>query len=211
MNPEGEMPLIQLLPKGLGREALEAARNEQPSENARIAALAAGVAVASATKAGTGLVGAHWLSVKVVGPVALAGACAAMLVHGLGDTVKQPESAASVVQRVQQQVASAPAQAKAAAPAAPQAEGDDLADRVRAIEAANSALSANEPVRAASLAADYRRRWPEGALELDSRLLEIDALVAAGRKDEARARGSELLERHADEATAGRVRRALGE
>jgi hypothetical protein len=63
------------------------------------------------------------------------------------------------------------------------------------LDVARTALANGDPDRALQATLRHERSYPSGALVEEREAIAIKALVAAGRKDEARARGARFLER----------------
>jgi hypothetical protein len=68
---------------------------------------------------------------------------------------------------------------------------DGLVGEEHLLNEAHRALAAN-PNRALALARSHARRYPQGQLAAERQLIEIEALVALGRRRQAEARGREL-------------------
>jgi hypothetical protein len=96
------------------------------------------------------------------------------------------------------------------APAAPQprdqgqAEGEE--DEIAIIARAQDQLRADSAAEALRTLARHRDRFPDGALVQEREVLEIDALIRAGRPDRARAAAERFLAAHPGSALAARVR-----
>jgi hypothetical protein len=69
----------------------------------------------------------------------------------------------------------------------------------------------SEPARALELLRQAAERFPEGALRPEREGYEVLALIASGREEQARERGTRYLVRHPRGTMAARVRAALGE
>lgn len=83
--------------------------------------------------------------------------------------------------------------------AAPEGETE-----VHLLQRAQSALE-QDPGSALALTGEHGRRFPHGALDQESELIAIRALLALGRASEARARAESLLERFPGSAYRGRI------
>lgn len=83
--------------------------------------------------------------------------------------------------------------------AAPEGETE-----VHLLQRAQSALDL-DPGSALALTGEHARRFPHGALDQESELIAIRALLALGRAPEARARAERLLERFPGSAYRGRI------
>jgi hypothetical protein len=99
---------------------------------------------------------------------------------------------------------------------APSPETEDrpvttLAAERRLVDSARAALSQDRPDPALSAIATHRRRFPEGALAEERDALEVEALAAAGRRDEAAGAAERFARRYPDSLYRGRVRAAVGE
>lgn len=89
-------------------------------------------------------------------------------------------------------------------PAAPSSLGQELA----LLDAARQALTAGEAEKALALISSYRRRFPNGALEQEATVLEVDALEAKGRAAQAIDLKEQFLAEHPDSAHRERVKRS---
>ncbi len=85
---------------------------------------------------------------------------------------------------------------------------DGVAAEVRLLEAARRALT-SDPTRALDLLAQHEREFSAGVLTTEREFLAIDALVRAGRRREAEARGQRLRERVPGSLYEERVERIL--
>jgi hypothetical protein len=95
------------------------------------------------------------------------------------------------------------------APATPSAS-DDLAAEVRALEAVRTAIAERRIARARAGLASYERTFPKKLLADEARVLEIELLLADGRREEAEARASAFLASSANSPYAARVRSLIG-
>jgi hypothetical protein len=86
---------------------------------------------------------------------------------------------------------------------------DDVAAEARLLEAARRAIAV-EPARALALIERHEREFPAGALTIEREFLAIDALVRAGRRPEAQARGERLQKRMPGSLYEQRLERILG-
>jgi hypothetical protein len=77
------------------------------------------------------------------------------------------------------------------------------------LEAARRAIAV-EPARALALIERHEREFPAGALTIEREFLAIDALVRAGRRPEAQARGERLQKRMPGSLYEQRLERILG-
>jgi hypothetical protein len=74
---------------------------------------------------------------------------------------------------------------------------------------ARSALARGDAAAALSAVREHADRFPDGRLAIEREALAIDALLLAGRRDEARARATRLVSQAPDSPYASRARRAL--
>lgn len=101
-------------------------------------------------------------------------------------------------------VASASAAPSASAPSSP---ADNLAAELAALDRARKELRSGNATGALTQLDGYVADHPQGKLATEAALLRIEALVAAGRKDDARRVAAPLLERH--DMTGDRARKLL--
>jgi len=101
---------------------------------------------------------------------------------------------------------------KTAAPAPVRRNGSDveLEDELAIIDSARAALAAKRPETTLAKVEAYRRRFRGGQFNEEADVLEIQALVAMGRRDEANAKGQRFLASHPDSAYKRRAQSALG-
>lgn len=85
-----------------------------------------------------------------------------------------------------------------------------LAEEVASLDAARKLLSAGDPSGALAALDRHRRDFPGGALGPEAMLVRLEALMAAGRQEEARALGQRFLDAHPDSPLQGRVRTLIG-
>jgi hypothetical protein len=90
------------------------------------------------------------------------------------------------------------------APVAPSSLGQELA----LLDAARQALTAGEAEKTLALISSYRKRFPDGALEQEATVLEVDALEAKGRAAQASDLKEQFLAEHPDSAHRERVKRS---
>ncbi len=110
------------------------------------------------------------------------------------------------------------AEAVASKPAAPppvrRSVSDDadatIQDELAMIDSARAALTAKRPEETLARVETYRRRFRSGRFNEEADVLEIQALVAMGRRDEAMAKGHRFLRSHPDSAYNRRAQSALG-
>jgi hypothetical protein len=114
----------------------------------------------------------------------------------------------------------APPEAEAPAPSLPPAVAAPAPVRVSALSASsalNAELAALDTVRttlankdaagALSFLDAYFRTYPHGRLRLEAEVLRVDAMVKAGRTDEAKGYAQDFLKRHPNSVLASRLRR----
>lgn len=82
---------------------------------------------------------------------------------------------------------------------------DPLREELALVEDARRSLAASDPSSTLRLVDDHARRFPSGAFAVERDVLRIDALVLAGRRDEAVARAREFLAHHPGSAQARRI------
>jgi Tetratricopeptide repeat len=75
----------------------------------------------------------------------------------------------------------------AARSAAPSASADSLAEEIKLLRAAETALRGGDPARALVLLDQHAQRFPRGALSQERTVTQIQALCASGRGAQARA------------------------
>jgi TolA-binding protein len=83
-----------------------------------------------------------------------------------------------------------------------------LAEEVRLIDAARSALREGSAERALATLRDYAKRFPNGVLEREASVLHVEALAASGDRAAARTQAGRYLKDHPDDPFAERVQRA---
>jgi hypothetical protein len=94
-----------------------------------------------------------------------------------------------------------------AGPAA--ADASDLRAESRLIARARAQLKQGSATAALQTLEQARSRFPYGVLVQEREALLVEALARSGRRDEARARGSEFLRHHSSSPHASRVRDSL--
>lgn len=114
--------------------------------------------------------------------------------------------------------ASPPPQSSAGAPRAANSRAarasagkPDVTEELRLLEIARRKLRGGDPTGALSALEQYRRSAPRGALRVEADALEIEAIVATGRRADAARRGRAFLDRHGDGPLSERVRRLIAE
>lgn len=105
----------------------------------------------------------------------------------------------------QQLAASPPAPVEAPQPAAPSSPST-LAEEMRLLRSAQSALSAGDPETALARLAEHARRFPAGTLAEEREAARILALCRAERRGEARAAAARFLRERPTSPLAPRVR-----
>lgn len=88
-------------------------------------------------------------------------------------------------------------------------DADDLLAEARALERVRSAISARRAADARAGLDDYRRSFPKKLLAKEAQVLEIESLVAEGRRDEADERAQAFLASSPNSPYATRVRSLL--
>lgn len=116
------------------------------------------------------------------------------------ETAVEPEPAAE-----EAAVAPKPIVVTKALPIASAKAVDPLREELALVEGARRALAAGDSPRALRHVDDHARRFPSGALAVERDVLRIDALVAAGRRDEATTRARDFLAQHPGSAQARRI------
>jgi hypothetical protein len=84
---------------------------------------------------------------------------------------------------------------------------DDLREQIRLIDAARKALNADNADRALQIVRRYQDRFTAGAFRPEAAALKIEALVALGRRSEARPLAETFVAEHSGSALADRVAR----
>ncbi|AKU97819.1 hypothetical protein AKJ09_04483 [Labilithrix luteola] len=103
----------------------------------------------------------------------------------------------------------APAKTTASRSATRGASELDLEDELAIIDAARAALAAKQPETTLKQVQTYARRFHGGHFSEEAQALEIQALAAMGRRDEAAIKGQRFLDSHPGSAYERRVRSAL--
>jgi hypothetical protein len=86
-----------------------------------------------------------------------------------------------------------------------------LSPEIVLLDLTRKALAEGYGLRALTLLRDYDARFPDGALRSEATMLRIEALVAAGRRDEAARLGRSVIDRDPDGPYVARIRSLLGE
>jgi hypothetical protein len=97
----------------------------------------------------------------------------------------------------------------APAPTTAEIAPDTLASELKSLEETRARLAAGDPTGALAKLSVYEKSFPRGALRNEATVLRIEALVKAGRRDEAKALGETYLRSHATDVNGQRVRRLL--
>jgi hypothetical protein len=106
------------------------------------------------------------------------------------------------------------AAASAATRLAPEPAGPDqrLAEELALLDRVRASIDARRPAVASSLLAEHEHRFGRAApLSPEARYLALEAFLAAGRKEEARAAAREILQRDSGGPHASRARAVLEE
>jgi len=106
--------------------------------------------------------------------------------------------------------AAASAEPAAAARARASSGTPSLEDELAAVDQARAAFVGRNPALALARVDSYRRDFPAGRFMDEANALEIQALVALERRDEARNKAARFLAEHPDSPYAQRVRSAVG-
>jgi hypothetical protein len=77
------------------------------------------------------------------------------------------------------------------------------------LERARAHLALQQPIVALSALNDYERTFPAGAMKVEASALRVEALEAAGRRQEAAALARAFLAAYPENPMAGRVRTVL--
>jgi len=96
------------------------------------------------------------------------------------------------------------------APPAPKEE-DTLTLELAALDRVRTRMKDDDYEGALKELAAYEKKFPKGAMTAEASLMRIEALLKAGRRDEAEALGQRVLEGPAPELMKQRVRRLLSE
>lgn len=82
-----------------------------------------------------------------------------------------------------------------------------LDDEIALLDAARAAVKGGRASAALVHLNEYSRSFPKGRLRLEAEVLRVEALAAAGRRDEASVRAKRLLGRSPNSVVAARLRR----
>lgn len=88
------------------------------------------------------------------------------------------------------------------------AQARALGPEIDLLDSARRALAAGDAERALSLITSYHRRFPTGALSQEATVLEVDALEAKGRAEQATDLKQQFLAEHPESAHTQRVQRS---
>lgn len=91
------------------------------------------------------------------------------------------------------------------APVAAAKTVDPLREELGLVEDARRALAAGDAPTALRHVDDHARRFPSGAFTVERDVIRIDALTAAGRRDEAASRARDFVAHHPGSAQARRI------
>jgi hypothetical protein len=98
-----------------------------------------------------------------------------------------------------------------ALPVAPPPERESaLREEIALVDAARAAIADGDPAFALRRIEDHAARFPAGSFAVERDVLRIDALVLAGRSDEARERARAFVARHPKAAQARRIEKIAG-
>lgn len=103
------------------------------------------------------------------------------------------------------------ASSSAVAPVDVPPRGDDLAGEIARLDAARKALRAGDTARALSSLDEYAKAYPNGSLASEALVVRVDALIRAGRKDEAERVARPYIAAHPQDLVTRRLRALLGE
>lgn len=232
-------PLLKAGATDFERRILEAGAREDPSPevskqmalalgiSAGVAAVAAGskLAGAAAAKTATGTTSAvlwPWVSIGLLGLVVSGAVVGSRHWKGSGRDVNpgptaapvtMPKAPAPTVEPESPPLKMIPNEAVAAVPvrrARTSAMADDLREQIGLIDAARTALNADAAERALQIIRRYQDRFASGAFRPEAAALRIEALVALGRRAEARPLAKKFVAEHRGTALADRVASVAG-
>jgi hypothetical protein len=225
MNPEEAQPLPELAPDVRELLAYERAGASAPAEaQARVWQAVAGTvpAVAGTVASGAAVGSAlrRWLTSKVVGAAIAFGAgtgAGAVLHARLGRPAAGPPPLPAVIAPAppaSPQIESKPAAPppRPPRPAPVPATGDAaLAAERRLIEQARSALARGQPEASLEALGEHGRLHPGGKLAEEREALRVQALVTAGRADDARTAARAFHKKYPESMLGSAVDAALRE
>jgi len=157
-----------------------------------------------------------WLATRPVTPTPSAASPGPAPVASHQVQVPQPSAASS----------SAPPAASAALPVDPLSRADDrgagttpatssrsgaLAQEIASLDRVRGLLTAGNPARALSALRRHARTYADGALQQESTVLQIEALIGTGNSQKARALAARFLADHRDSPHAQRVQALAAE
>jgi hypothetical protein len=120
-----------------------------------------------------------------------------------------PPPAAEQTVRVEDLPAAPQAVASASARRSPPSIG--VEDELVAIDTARAALAAGHANETLARVAEWRQKFPRPRYAEEADALEVQALAATGRSEEARAKGARFLAAHPSSPYDKRIRSAIGE
>jgi glycosyltransferase A (GT-A) superfamily protein (DUF2064 family) len=231
-------PLLAAGATDFERSILDAGANEDPSQEAtkRMAAalgLSAGVAAVATSTTLASAAGAKtvagatstalwpWVSIGVLGALVSGAVVETRHWRGVGRDLGTRSAPAAVVAPPAVTVPTVPEAATAKPipgeatsmerilPARPQTTTEDLREQIALVDAARAALKADTE-RTLQTVRRYEDRFPTGAFRPEAAALRIEALVALGRQEEARALAKTFVAENRGTALADRVARIAG-
>ncbi|AKU97406.1 hypothetical protein AKJ09_04070 [Labilithrix luteola] len=103
----------------------------------------------------------------------------------------------------------APAHREHSPAARPTASGEDVDTLPREVALIDRARASQDPNAKLAVFAEHARAFPNGKLALEREVFAVEALLQAGRNDEARSRGEALIRSQPSSPHAARVRKML--
>ena len=101
--------------------------------------------------------------------------------------------------------------ATSAPKSAPKPADDNLARELGALDQARRAVRAGQPNEALALLDGYAKTFPAGALRSEALVLRVEALMKAGREDDAKRVSASFLRDHTDDGASRRIRALLSQ
>ncbi|MBK6693940.1 MAG: hypothetical protein IPG50_17290 [Myxococcales bacterium] len=95
--------------------------------------------------------------------------------------------------------------------AAPKPADDNLAGELGALDQARRSVRAGQPNKALALLDGYAKTFPAGALRSEALVLRVEALMKAGREDDAKRASASFLRDHTDDGASRRIRALLSQ
>ncbi len=95
--------------------------------------------------------------------------------------------------------------------AAPKPADDNLAGELGALDQARRSVRAGQPNEALALLDGYAKTFPAGALRSEALVLRVEALMKAGREDDAKRASASFLRDHTDDGASRRIRALLSQ